>query len=289
MISGVRGAVLAAVCTCLSIVAAQAGGDLVALHTDGRLQPLARFADGRWRALEPAEEAVSGRQWTRWGADGSSSPIAIRRGARPLRCDGATAIETDRPGQNARERDVALATSGALRPTAATRVDPDATVSKRLQPTIVRLFGDRQREQRLSAANVEQFPIVIDALFEATAADRSHVYYFESSRSVPNAAQGLDPDADPIGTLRISVAGWLRETDRRVVSLGTTSDLQWDQVDEQGRVRRQRGLTPIGVLQQPTSMAWVMKGSEGRAASVAIYEVGRPRVQMTLRLPVARC
>ena len=68
-----------------------------------------------------------------------------------------------------------------------------------VEPDIVHVFAQREKEQRVSAANLAKARLSIDFLY-AAGDGAARIYYYEASKTIPDAE----------GLLRVSVAGWLR-------------------------------------------------------------------------------
>ncbi len=156
---------------------------------------------------------------------------------------------------------------------------------------IERVFAQRQREHELTAPNVPGPAMTIDWVFaDGEAAAAGTVLYFEASRRVPDP--GTAPDDDPRGTLRVTVFGWLHAGKGRVSTLGSKSELRWEQEPEAGvaAVAGAPDLEPLGVERQATLPVWVMKAQTGTIVRYLLYEVGGPTGVRTLfDVRPARC
>jgi hypothetical protein len=264
---------------------------VVAVDAGSYIQPLARLVGGQWADAARAPSAASPREWTRWYTSGASVPVRIRAGDQQSSCAG-TAVLVEQPPQlpaNLADREhVGLAISGMLQAEAAQSVGRNTAEWRRIELAVSRLFEAREREQRLSGANVAQVPVVVDTVYATASVNSSQVYYFEASKRVPDNAADVDPD-DPRGTIRVGVTGWLRRNGDAWVSLGTKGELHWDQVDERGRAPQRPDLTPLGIIRRDAEIVWVMKGQEGTAAWFTMYEVGGTRARELLQARAARC
>jgi hypothetical protein len=174
-----------------------------------------------------------------------------------------------------------VSVSGALRLTPVRAVAPASAEWQRLMPTIIELFEQRERQERVSD-KTSNGPRAVDWIYAVEEGDR-RTYYFEASRRVSSATQDVDQDTDPSGTLRIAVAGFLRESRDGFTSLGTKSELRWEQ-DGLPAGPARADLTPLGVIGQGDRAVWVMKGQSGTSVWYALYEVGgQTRTLLTLR------
>jgi hypothetical protein len=151
-------------------------------------------------------------------------------------------------------------------------VGPGTAEWLRVSPTVLRLFDQREREQQLTEAHTAAAPRAIDWIF-AVDSDAGRTYYFEASRRVPNGWSDVDDDTDPPGTIRISVAGFLRATGRDVMSLGTKSELRWEQ-DGLPAGPSRPDLMPLGLVRHGDRAAWVMRGQSGTSTWFTLYDVG---------------
>jgi hypothetical protein len=137
-------------------------------------------------------------------------------------------------------------------------------------PTVLRLFEQREAEQRLLSDRTSGSPRVVDWIYVA-AGGGARMYYFEASRRVASASADVDDDTDPPGTVRIAVAGFLRETGDGLVPLGTKSELRWEQ-DGLPAGPSRPDLTPLGVLPRGDRSVWVMQAHSGARQWFALYE-----------------
>src|SRR5688500_7047378 len=79
------------------------------------------------------------------------------------------------------------------------RVTEDDARRTAVRAAVTRVFEQRQREHRLTLPSAEEVPVTLDWLYAVGDDAGSTVYYFESSRRVPDP--GTAPDDDPRGTL----------------------------------------------------------------------------------------
>jgi len=152
---------------------------------------------------------------------------------------------------------------------------------------IATVFAQREKEQRVSAANLAKARLSIDFLY-AAGDGVARMYYYEASKTLPDAE----------GLLRVSVAGWLRGDGRLPRSLGSKSELQWIELaDDPGDDLEvipnpapipdpTAALVPGGVLANANGHVWVMRRAIGNGTTL-VYEVGPGGVR--LRSPSARC
>jgi hypothetical protein len=153
----------------------------------------------------------------------------------------------------------------------------------RLAPAIGQAFERREREERLTTDRTSQAPRAIDWIY-ALDDTVGRVYYFEASRRVPNASDDVDADTDPPGTIRVAVAGFLRDGRAGPVSIGTKSELRWEQ-DGRPAGPGRPDLTPLGVVTYGERSVWVMKGQSGPSSWFTLYEVGdATRTVLTARV-----
>ena len=229
-------------------VHAQAGDGVLSLDDGREVRPIARLVDGRWVA---DSKCVSGKP--------SANPSAPER----LSATGGIAVSQVR----------ALA--------------PGSPEWLRLAPAIVELFDQREREQRLSIDRTSDAPRAVDWIYTADAGGW-RVHYFEASRRVANASPDVDHDTDPPGTVRIAVAGFLHDTGGRPVSLGTKSELRWEQ-DGLPAGPRRPDLLPLGIVTHGDRSVWVMKGQSGTSTWFTLYDVGTEGTRIALTIRLAGC
>jgi hypothetical protein len=156
-----------------------------------------------------------------------------------------------------------------------------ALTDKALVTAVVgRVFGEREKEQRVSAPNLAGARLSIDFLY-AAGQGAARVYYYEASKTIPDAE----------GILRVSVAGWLRGDGAAQRSLGSKSELHWAELaDDDGGDQpvipdpapipdAAAALVPLGVLIRAGEHTWVMKRQIGRG-TVLVYDIGATGVQL---------
>ena len=166
-------------------------GDLVLSVDDGtRVSPIARLVNSEWVSAAPCTPD-----------DARSTPAGVR------------------------ER---LVASRGLVAKTVRAVAPGTPEWLRLAPAIERAFDRREREERLTSDRTARAPRAIDWIY-ALDDGAERTYYFEASRRVPNASDDVDADTDPPGTIRVAVAGFLRDGRGGPVSIGTKSELRWEQ------------------------------------------------------------
>lgn len=146
-----------------------------------------------------------------------------------------------------------------------------------VESAVGRVFAAREREQRLSEANISLVPMTLDAVFRA-GDPASGSYYFEASKRIEDA---LPPppapageDVDPRGVLRIAVTGWLRADGARMQAAATKGELHWEQVDGRGQAALRPAYVPLAVLSTGPLPVWVMRAPAGPRSHLALYEVG---------------
>lgn len=225
-------------------------GDLVLSVDDGtRVSPIARLVNSEWVS---AALCASG--------DTRSTPDSVR------------------------ER---LIASRGLVAKTVRAVAPGTPEWLHLAPAIGQAFERREREERLTSERTARAPRAIDWIY-ALEDGAERIYYFEASRRVPNASDDVDADTDPPGTIRVAVAGFLREGRGGPVSIGTKSELRWEQ-DGLPAGPGRPDLMPLGVVSYSGRSVWVMKGQSGPSSWFTLYEVGAgaPRTVLTAR--VTRC
>jgi hypothetical protein len=180
-----------------------------------------------------------------------------------------------------------LKASGGLKQSPVRAVVPGSTEWLRLAPTIVGLFEQREREQRLLSDKTSDAPRAVDWIYVNEDAAR-RTYYFEASRRVANASSDVDHDTDPPGTVRIAVAGFLLDASNRLTPLGTKSELRWEQDGlPAGPVRPD--LMPLGVVATGEQSIWVMKGQSGTRKWFTLYDVSTTGTRTLLTARADRC
>jgi hypothetical protein len=223
---------------------AQSAEIAVAAADNTRVQSVARLVDGRWVSAAPCTTSDS------------SSTVG------------------------GRER---LIASGGLVAQNVRAVGSGTPEWLRLAPAIGQAFERREREARLTTDRTSRAPRAIDWIY-ALDDSAGRVYYFEASRRVPNASDDVDADTDPPGTIRIAVAGFLRDGRDGPVSIGTKSELRWEQ-DGRPAGPGRPDLTPLGTVTHGGRSVWVMKGQSGPSSWFTLYEVGdATRTVLTARV-----
>jgi hypothetical protein len=180
-----------------------------------------------------------------------------------------------------------LTVSGGLTSAAVRAVGPGSAEWRRLSPAIVQAFDRREREQRLTSDRTGQAPRAIDWIY-AFDQGSEPTYYFEASRRVAGAADDVDADTDPPGTIRIAVAGFLRESRGGPIAIGTKGELRWEQ-DGLPAGPRRPDLMPLGVVTYLGRSVWVMKGRSGTSTWFMLYDVSAEGARTTLTARVTRC
>jgi hypothetical protein len=132
-----------------------------------------------------------------------------------------------------------------------------------VEPDVARVFAQREKEQRVSAASLAKARLTVDFLY-AAGEGVARMYYYEASKTIPDAE----------GLLRVSVSGWLRG-DGQPRSLGSKSELQWiERADDPDADKEiipnpapipdpTAALLPQGVLWNATGQIWVMRRAVG--------------------------
>ena len=230
-------------------IAAQRAPVTVSVHDGVRATMIARLVDGEWVSAEPCMTS---------GGRATTLPVSER-----------------------------LTVTGDIPVQAVRAVGPGTKEWVRLTPTIMALLERREQEQRLTTDAVVSAPRVVDWIY-ATEGNGAPTYYFEASRRVADAYTDVDADTDPPGTLRIAVAGFLRDSAEGLTSLGTKSELRWEQ-DGLPAGPSRADLTPLGVLPRSDRSVWVMKGHSGARTWFSFYEVAAGRTRTLLTTRPARC
>jgi len=176
--------------------------------------------------------------------------------------------------------------SGAIRQSSLRAVMPGSPEWLRLAPTIVELFERREREQRLSDRTSDA-PRAVDWIY-ANEADGQRLYYFEASRRVSSVSPDVDRDTDPPGTVRIAVAGFLHDAQGRLTSLGTKSELRWEQ-DGLPAGPSRPDLAPLGVVAYRGRSIWVMRGQSGSNRWFTLYDVSAEGTRTLLTTRASGC
>jgi hypothetical protein len=155
-----------------------------------------------------------------------------------------------------------------------------------VEADVARVFAQREKEQRLSAANLAKARLSIDFLYVAGDGP-ARMYYYEASKTIP--------EADAMA--RVSVSGWLRGDGGQPRSLGSKGELQWIELasepDDLELIPEPvpipdptAWLVPQGVLGHRASHVWVMQRATGTGL-LLVYEVGPGGVKQ--RPTSARC
>ena len=156
-----------------------------------------------------------------------------------------------------------------------------------VESDVSRVFAQREKEQRVSSANLAKARLSIDFLY-AAGEGPARTYYYEASKTIPDA-QTL---------LRISVSGWLRGDGPPPRSLGSKSELQWIELVPESDADLEiipepapipdptAALLPVGVLGHAGGHVWVMRRAIGNG-TILVYDVGPGGVR--LRPASAKC
>ena len=151
------------------------------------------------------------------------------------------------------------------------------------------MFAQREKDQRVSAANLASARMSIDFLY-AAGDGPARMYYYEASKTIPDAE----------GLLRVSVSGWLRGDTAQPRSLGSKSELQWIERAEDPDADKEiipnpapipspaAALLPQGVLRNATGQVWVMRRAIGNGP-LLVYEVSPGRVSLRPRSASTSC
>jgi hypothetical protein len=154
---------------------------------------------------------------------------------------------------------------------------------------VATVFAQREKEQRVSAANLAQARVSIDFLY-AAGQGQARMYYYEASKTIPDAE----------GLLRVSVSGWLRGDGGVPRSLGSKSELQWIELgDDPGGDAEiipnpapipdpTASLVPQGVLATAGEHIWVMRRAIGNGP-LLVYEVSPRRVWLRPKSSATAC
>jgi hypothetical protein len=157
-----------------------------------------------------------------------------------------------------------------------------------VEADIARVFAQREKEQRVSAANLAKARISIDFLY-AAGDGPARRYYYEASKTI------LDAE----GLLRVSVSGWLRGDGGLPRSVGSKSELQWLELAEDPGGDREipepapipdpvASLVPQGVLSDATAQVWVMRRAIGNGP-LLVYEISAGRVSLRPKSSAKAC
>ena len=217
-------------------------------------------------ALLPA--AASGRAAEPVIALDGTPPHAIARFAGGRWTKAAESLPCEPAGRGAR-----VVASGGASAAPVTRLMPASDEWNALRPAIRAVFEERESEHLRSAKSLGRVPIQVDAVYAAGAG----TYYFEASRRVPDP--GTAPEEDPKGTFRLTVSGWLSRTADNIATLGSKSQVGWDQDRPDGTAVRRPDLVPLAVVGHESSSIWVMRGGVGDIAWISLYAVGERGVR----------
>jgi hypothetical protein len=154
---------------------------------------------------------------------------------------------------------------------------------------ITRVVEQREREHRLTTANLATATMTIDWVYAATGrGGAGRTLYFEASRRVPDP--GTAPPEDPKGTLRVAVSGWLRaDAGGRLSPVGSKSELMWEQEDAVETTPARPDLMPLGVIHGGAEPVWVMKLQIGRISRFLLYELGASGIRKLVETDAAIC
>ena len=159
-----------------------------------------------------------------------------------------------------------------------------------VEADVARVFAQREKEQRVSAANLAKARLSIDFLYVAGDGTRRQ-YYFEASKTIPDAG----------ALLRIAVSGWLRGDGGQPRSLGSKGELHWIETvpeDPDGEhpvipdpppiPEPTAALLPQGVFTTAAEHVWVMRRAIG-SSPLLVYEVKPGRVGLRPRSSAKAC
>jgi len=157
-----------------------------------------------------------------------------------------------------------------------------------VEADVAAVFAQREKEQRVSAANLAKARLSIDFLY-AAGERTARMYYYEASKTI------LDAE----GLLRVSVSGWLRGDGGLPRSLGSKSELQWIELAEDPGGDREipepppipdptASLVPQGVLASAGEHIWVMRRAIGNGP-LLVYEVKPGRVWLRPKSSARAC
>jgi hypothetical protein len=252
-------------------VRAQGATVIIAADLGTHLQPIAQLGAAGWVGVPAAGLGrLAPGDWTRWTLDGRSAPIRLSvreptgRCAEPRRMPVANSTTPQRGTDY-----VGIAASGPIDAEPVRQISEGSSDWTRIAAAAHALFERREREHGVSSSAFARVPMTLDRAYEGGRSSTS--YYFEASKRVFDA--GGTPEEDPKGIVRITVSGWLREADGRLVPAGTKGELYWDPVDEHVPVP-ESALAPIGVLRHDSNQIWVMNGHTGVRDSFTLYALG---------------
>jgi hypothetical protein len=272
---------LRAAIVALSLAAAQPSSVTIAVDGGSTLQPIARVTGTEWTSPPPGPLP---RTWTRWFTDGTSSRAAVSS-ARTAACLPVTPKQ--RSGAVDVEQVGIAVSGGTLTVAQARRIQAGSREWDAIQPAIRRVYVEGERGQRLSAANLAAFPVSIERVYATPAGTTPEIYYFEASKRVPDPRVSDDPE-DPAGTLRIIVAGWLRGGATGLATLGSKSELRWEQDDRRSTLGAGE-LVPLGLVRHAGRYAWVMNSPGVRRGAFTVYDTPPAGVRTLVRADAGAC
>jgi hypothetical protein len=199
----------------------------------------------------------------------------------------ATSCMPDTAGSAQSDSGERLTVNGGLTPAALRAVASGSAEWLRLSPAIMQAFDGREREQRLTSVRTAQAPRTIDWIY-AFDQGSGRTYYFEASRRVASRADDVNADTDPPGTIRIAVAGFLRDSRGGPLAIGSKGELRWEQ-DGLPAGPSRPDLMPLGVVTYLGRSVWVMKGRSGTSTWFTLYDVSPEGARTTLTARVPRC
>jgi hypothetical protein len=232
-------------------------------------------------ALGPVVDAQTGESVVSVDDGSKARSIARFAGGRWVSEKWCTAGGSE--GTKSRDR---VTVTGDLRLMPIRAIAPGSQEWLRLSPTIVEIFVRRERDERLLPDKTSDAPRAVDWIYSSEYSGRP-MYYFEASRRVASPGDP-DHDTDPPGTLRIGVAGFLHDSGERLTSLGTKSELRWEQ-DGLPAGPNRPDLTPLSVVARGTQSIWVMKGQSGTSVWFTLYDVSSAGTRTLLTTRGVRC
>ena len=159
-----------------------------------------------------------------------------------------------------------------------------------VEADVARVFSQREKEQRVSAANLAKARFSIDFLYVA-GEGTARQYYFEASKTIPDAS----------ALLRVVVSGWLRGDAVQPRSLGSKGELHWIETvpeDPDGEhpvipdppviPEPTAALVPQGVFTTAAEHVWVMRRAVGNGP-LLVYEVKPGRVSLRPKSSAKAC
>jgi hypothetical protein len=159
-----------------------------------------------------------------------------------------------------------------------------------VEADVARVFAQREKEQRLSAASLAKARFSIDFLYVA-GEGTARQYYYEASKTIPDAS----------GLARVAVSGWLRGNGGQPRSLGSKGELHWIELapedpDELPLIPEppvipdpKAALHPQGVIATAGAHVWVMRRAIGNGP-LLVYDVSAAgRVSLRPRSSAKAC